>query len=97
MNSAEFLEDKLKEAYATREEMIDSFLGLCVIQGRQRVAAWEKESTEPVFVDGQWQSVYRYNLRKREWQHNPSILMLYANPFDSSRSGDHPPIAAVSR
>lgn len=46
--------------------MIDYFIGLSLLRGEENVKKWETESTEPWFIDGEWQSVYRLKQSKRK-------------------------------
>lgn len=46
--------------------MIDYFLGLSLLRGEENVKRWETESTQPWFIDGEWQSVYRLKQSKRK-------------------------------
>jgi hypothetical protein len=53
------LSDRLQKGYAQRENMIDHFIGLSIVRGKENVEQWETESTEAWFSSGEWHSVYR--------------------------------------
>ena len=50
---------QLQVAYATRQTMVEHFLGLSILRGQNNVEKWMKESTQPQFKDGEWHSAYR--------------------------------------
>jgi len=44
--------------------MIDHFIGLSIVRGKENVKLWEKSSTEAWFSNGEWHSVYRLKQSK---------------------------------
>ena len=62
--SAEMLGANLRNAYETRQEMIDYYFGLSFLCRKNNVTQWLKESTDVSLVDGEWESVYQLKLKK---------------------------------
>lgn len=61
------LSDKLQKGYVQRESMVDHFIGLSIVRGKENVMKWENESTEAWFSKGEWHSVYRLEQSKRPY------------------------------
>jgi hypothetical protein len=50
---------QLREARTTAAIKIELFMGLCHLNGLERVTAWELMPTTPCKINGEWHSVYR--------------------------------------
>ena len=59
------LSGNLSKAYEMRTSMVDHFLGLSIIRGKESVELWENEPTEAWFSDGEWHSIYQLRESKR--------------------------------
>lgn len=53
------LSDRLQKGYTQCENMIDHFIGLSIVWGKENVEQWETENTEAWFSKEEWHSVYQ--------------------------------------
>ena len=59
MSTGQSLSDQLQNGYKQRASMVDHFIGLSIVRGKENVKLWEKSSTDAWFSNGEWHSVYR--------------------------------------
>jgi hypothetical protein len=78
---------QLMEARKMATMKIEHFIGLCQLNGHERVCAWENLSTSPYMKHGKWHSVYRNAKSQGMFKFDYSLSSHLIINLSSSQSG----------